>query len=106
MRTPTHILFDTIVLFLLDIFHALDFTIIGLSIMICAELIDLDHLFSKPIYAPRRNPFKTHFLHKKWLYVLIFSILLFFNSYSIYLGIGLMCHLFLDLIYIKLYKIK
>lgn len=34
--------------------------------LLSAQCIDIDHLFSRPIYDPKRNGFKTHFLHKNW----------------------------------------
>jgi len=74
------------------------FTIPLLILLFCAELIDLDHLFSYPIYVKGRNSFKTHFLHKNYLFVLIISIALLFFKPVFTLGLGLICHLFLDLI--------
>ncbi|OHA17398.1 MAG: hypothetical protein A2830_03965 [Candidatus Taylorbacteria bacterium RIFCSPHIGHO2_01_FULL_44_110] len=76
-----------------------------LALIISSNLVDLDHLFSRPIYHPKRNPFKTHFLHKKWMYMIALSFILFFVRPVMFLGVGLLLHFLLDYIYIKREKV-
>jgi hypothetical protein len=104
MLTPTHIVFSLAVYFILIKLGVIGFTISLLILLLCAELIDLDHLFSKPIYKKGRNPFKTHFLHKNWLILLVLSFVLIFVRPVFTLGLGLICHLFLDLVYVFIRK--
>ena len=78
---------------------------IDLVLVLSSNLIDLDHLFSNPIYHPKRNPFITHFLHKRWKVAIIFSILVLFYRPLMFLGIGLLLHFFLDYLYIKREKV-
>jgi hypothetical protein len=73
--------------------------------LFAAELIDLDHLFSKPIYKKKRNPFKTHYFHKKWKYVLVIAAILMFVKPLFMLGVGLEAHLLLDFVYVKVNKL-
>jgi hypothetical protein len=104
MLTPTHIAFSLLIYFVLIKLGFIGFTIPLLIFLLCAELIDLDHLFSKPIYVRGRNSFKTHFIHKHYFWVLGVSILLMFFKPVFTIGLGLICHLFLDLIYVFVYK--
>ncbi len=102
MMTLTHGGFDTLMYCGLDYFGVITFRYHDLLVLYSASLIDLDHLFSKPIFDPKRNPFKTHFLHKNWKVVILFSlVVLFFYRPLAFLGLGLLSHLLLDLIYIK-----
>ena len=102
MLTPTHSFFDTIIYFGLNYFGIIKFRYFDLIALYSAGLIDLDHLFSKPVFDPKRNPFKAHFLHKNWKTVILFSMIaLFFYRPLAFLGAGLLSHLFLDFIYIK-----
>ena len=102
MLTPTHSVFNTIIYFTLNCLGIIKFRYIDLILLYSAESIDLDHLFSKPIYDPKRNPFKSHFLHKKWKTIIILSMIaIFFYRPLAFLGMGLVAHLFLDYIYIK-----
>jgi len=102
MLTPTHALFDTLLYLGLNCFDILRFRYSDLIALYSANLIDLDHLFSKPIFDPTRNPFKAHFLHKNWKIVICFSVtFLFFYRPIAFLGAGLLSHLLLDFIYIK-----
>lgn len=79
------------------------FGVSGCLVLLMAELIDLDHLFSRPVYHPRRNPFKVHFLHKNWKWVLFVALMmLFYYPFSI-LGLGLILHLIEDYVYTKYY---
>ena len=105
MVTPIHLFFDTGIYFLINKVDIIDVNRIDLFILFSSELIDLDHLFSKPIYHSRRNPFKTHIFHKKWRIILIISILLLFYRPIMFLGIGLLSHILLDYLYIKIYKL-
>jgi len=58
MLTPTHGFFDTVIYFILTYFDIIKFRYFDLILLYSAGLIDLDHLFSKPIFDPKRNPFK------------------------------------------------
>lgn len=106
MITPVHIAFDLGIYFILKETWLVTANNLDLIFLISAQLIDLDHLFSKPIYHPRRNWFKTHFLHKNWLSICIISLLLMLYRPFLFLGIWLISHIFLDFIYLKIYKIK
>jgi hypothetical protein len=102
MLTPHHLIFDIIIyLGISSIFGLkLDFTI--LLIIFSANLIDLDHLFSRPIYDSKRNPFKKHFLHKNWIaLIVLFLSLSFFYHKLIFVCIGLLDHFFLDYIKVR-----
>jgi hypothetical protein len=100
MITPIHTIVNLIIYFISGNF--IKVTLIDLILLLSADLIDLDHLFSKPIYHPKRNPFKTHFLHKNYVIIIIISLILLFIRPVLFLGIGLLSHLFLDWIYVKL----
>ncbi len=64
MLTPTHSFFDTIIYFGLNYFDIIKFRYFDLIALYSAGLIDLDHLFSKPVFDPKRNPFKaTYNIH-------------------------------------------
>lgn len=106
MITPIHLLIDAGLYLGLDKLNILSPDGTDFILLISAELIDLDHLFSKPIYHPKRNPFKTHFLHKNWLVILAISILFTLYRPLLFLGLGLMSHLFLDYFYVKIYKLS
>jgi len=101
MTTPTHLVSNLVAFLILTHVQNLNPNYINLGLIIGSNLIDLDHLFSRPIYHPTRNPFKTHFLHKYWKIISIFSVLLFFYRPLVFLGIGLILHFFLDYLYIK-----
>ena len=101
MITPIHTLFNLVIFLLLGIIINPNYA--DLILLLSAELIDLDHLFSKPIYHPGRNPFKKHILHRNWLIILIISIALLFIRPVMFLGIGLISHLFIDCIYVKFF---
>ena len=103
MITPIHVAFKLLILFFLSQFTSINS--FDLIFLLSAELIDLDHLFSRPIYHPKRNPFKKHFLHRNWKFILLVATIFLFIRPIMFLGIGLMSHLFLDYIYIKMNKI-
>lgn len=105
MITPVHLVFDIGTYFLADKLNLINVGSTDLIILFSAELIDLDHLLSKPIYHPRRNPFKIHALHKRWLIILLLSIAFIFYRPVLFLGIGLLCHLLLDYLYVKIYRL-
>ena len=96
MTTPTHITSNLVVFLVLMYVKNLNPGYMDIGLMISSNLIDLDHLFSKPIYDPKRNPFKTHFLHKNWKLVSFLLILCFFFRSLLFLGVGLLLHFFLD----------
>lgn len=106
MITPIHLLFDYGIYEFLNKTGAVHTSGIDLILLFSENLIDLDHLFSRPIYKFKRNPFKTHPIHKKWKYVLVLAILLLFYRPTLFLGIGIMSHFFMDYLYLKIYKIK
>jgi hypothetical protein len=106
MITPIHLLFDFGAFTLLNELGVVHGTGTDMILLFSAELIDLDHLFSRPIYSVGRNPFRTHFLHKKWPVILAVAILFLFYRPILFLGIGLLAHLFLDYIYTLIYRSK
>jgi hypothetical protein len=97
--TPMHIIISLILYLFLGKFITVG--IIDLLLLLSAELIDLDHLFSKPIYHPKRNPFKNHFLHKNYIIMILVSLILVSMRPTLFLGIGLLSHLILDYIYVQ-----
>lgn len=106
MIIPIHLIFDVGIYSIINKINIVNANSVDLLLIFSAELIDLDHLFSKPIYQPRRNPFKTHFFHKNWPVILIISILFILYRPVLFLGIGLISHLLLDYCYVKMYKSK
>lgn len=105
MLTPIHLLFDLTIYLILKI-NIISINNIDLLLLLSAELIDLDHLFSKPIYHSQRNPFTTHVLHKNWLIIILVSTLLILLRPTLFFGIGLVSHLLLDYLYIKIYRLS
>ncbi len=105
MTTPTHITVNLGAFILLIQINSLSLNYVDLLLITTSNLIDLDHLFSRPIYHPKRNPFKTHFIHKRYKLVLLFSVIILFIRPLMFLGIGLILHLFLDYLYIKREKV-
>jgi len=101
MTTPTHVTTDLIIFLVLMHVQNFNPNYTDLGLIVGSNLIDLDHLFSCPIYHPKRNPFKTHVLHKYWKIISALSILLLFYRPLMFLGIGLILHFFLDYLYIK-----
>jgi hypothetical protein len=100
MTTPTHVIAN------LGLFALLRATAVNpgyadLALILSSNFIDLDHLSARPIYHPRRNPFKTHFFHRSWLILLTLSIVMLFVRPLMFLGFGLILHMALDYIYIK-----
>lgn len=100
MTTPTHVASNLVVFWVLMYIQNINPNYVDLTLMVGANLIDLDHLFSTPIYHPKRNPFKTHFLHKQWKIITFLAIFMIFTP-LMFLGIGLILHFFLDYLYIK-----
>jgi hypothetical protein len=100
MTIPTHVAANLVV------FGGLSLTALSpdgtdLILLISSNLIDLDHLFSKPIYHPRRNPFVTHPIHRHYCVVICVSLALLLYRPLMFLGIGVLVHFLLDYIYIK-----
>ena len=104
MTTPTHVISNLVVVVMAQQI-GINLGVYDLFLILLSNLIDLDHLFSRPVYHPRRNPFVTHFLHKNWKIVLALSVLMFLNRNLLFLGIGLILHFFLDYVYVKREKI-
>ena len=101
MTTPTHVAVNLGVFLALMQIPSVAPNYTDLVLMLGSNLIDLDHLFSRPIYHPKRNSFTTHPLHKQWRVLLVLSILMLFIRPIVFLGIGLLLHLFLDYLYNK-----
>jgi hypothetical protein len=105
MTTPTHVAFDLGIFLILSNTTALNLNYYDLALILASNLIDLDHLFSKPIYHPKRNPFITHGIHKRWILLTGLSLGLLFIRPTMFLGIGLLAHLLLDYIYVRREKL-
>ena len=105
MTTPTHLIVDlSIFIIFLNITNiSPDYG--DLTLLAGSNLIDLDHLLSKPIYHPKRNPFKTYIFHKQWRVFVILGVALIFFRPFMFLGVGLLLHLFLDYLYIVREKV-
>jgi len=98
--TPIHFGFNVIIYYLISVLFSIEFVLFNLIYLLLAELIDLYHLFSRPIYVKRRDPFKTHFFHKNFIFIILFAILIMFISVPfVFIGLGLISHIFLDFIY-------
>ena len=78
MITPTHIAINFATLFAVVKLDYVDIQMNDVILLLSSEFVDIDHLFSKPIYHPRRNPFKTHFLHKRWILIVVIAIFYYF----------------------------
>ena len=106
MTTPTHVTSNLIVFLILTHIQNLNPNYTDLGLIIGSNLIDLDHLFSRPIYQSKRNPFKIHFLHQHWKIISILSVILLSYRPLMFLGIGFILHFFLDYLYIKRANVK
>lgn len=105
MLTPVHIATSaSFSLAAARVFH-IDFGISDAAILLCAELIDLDHLFARPVYEKKRNSFRTHLLHKQWKLILAIAIAMLTIRPLFFGGIGIIFHLTLDLVYNKVHKL-
>jgi hypothetical protein len=93
-NTLIHIASNIILSGILYLFFPLQIITI-LTQQILSNLIDLDHLFKRPIYDKNRCSINFHYLHKTWL-IPIYCIGLFTNLKWFFLGILL--HLLLDYI--------
>ena len=60
-------------------------------------LVDLDHLFANPIFQLNRCSINFHPLHSYYA-MLIYFILIFFRKPLNIIGVGLLFHMFTDLI--------
>ncbi len=98
MLLPTHLAIDALVALGLDKSGVLKITTLDWILIFASNLVDIDHLWSRPIYKAGRNSFKTHFIHKNWLVVSAVAILMLFWRPLIFLGVGLILHFVLDLI--------
>ncbi|HEY9583983.1 MAG TPA: DUF6122 family protein [Candidatus Paceibacterota bacterium] len=105
MTTPTHIATNLGIFIILTSSGLISADYPDLVLLLSSDLIDLDHLFSKPIYHPRRNPFKTHFLHKHWIILGLISLGSILYRPLTFLGIGLVSHMLLDYLYTKREKV-
>jgi len=105
MLLPAHVAVKTVLFFVLLKSGIMEVDYLDLAWLFSVSLVDVDHLFSKPIYHPKRNPFKTHFLHKNWEALIAISLLLMLFRPVLFLGIGILLHLFLDWIYCKRVKV-
>ena len=66
-------------------------------IMLATMLVDLDHLFANPIFQLNRCSINFHPLHSYYA-MLIYFILIFFRKPLNIIGVGLLFHMFTDLI--------
>jgi len=66
-------------------------------IMLATMLVDLDHLFSTPIYQPDRCSIGSHFLHTYWA-IGVYFVLCFCKKPYRFIGLGLLLHMLTDLI--------
>lgn len=60
-------------------------------------LVDLDHLLASPIFQPNRCSINFHYLHTYYAMILYALLLLFPKPFNI-IGIGLLFHMFTDLV--------
>lgn len=99
--TPIHFSFNIIIYYVISTITPVEFLLIPCIFLLLAEIIDIDHLFSKSAYRERRNPFKTRYLHKHWKFIIILAVLATPFYPALFFGIGLMSHLLLDYTYTK-----
>ncbi len=64
-------------------------------IMLLTMLVDADHLFSTPVFAPDRLSINFHLLHTYWA-MIIYVLLLFFKGIWKIIGVGLLFHMLTD----------
>lgn len=67
----------------------------ALSLFILSNVIDADHLLSRPIYNPKRNSIGFHLFHKKIL-IPFYIAGCFIPGITKYLFIGILLHMILD----------
>lgn len=60
-------------------------------------LVDIDHLFANPIFEANRCSINFHFLHTYYA-MAFYVVLLFFRKPFNIIGIGLLFHMFTDLV--------
>ncbi len=106
MNTPVHIAANVGVFLVLTQVPHIHPNYTDLALLIGSNLIDLDHLFSVPIYDPRRNSFKAHPLHKNWAVVSSISVLMLAYRPLAFLGIGVLLHFLLDHLYNKIERLS
>lgn len=94
MIQPVHAL--TGILVWLRLSSIISVTHIDLVLILCADLIDLDHLFTKNVFDINRSSFSTHILHQNWKLISIVAILFLFIKPISFLGIGILIHFSLD----------
>ncbi len=66
-------------------------------ILLATMLVDLDHLFASPIFQENRCSINFHPLHTYYA-MIIYIVLLFFRKPFQIIGIGLLFHMFTDLV--------
>jgi hypothetical protein len=66
-------------------------------ILLATMLVDLDHLLAEPIFQANRCSINFHPLHSYYA-MIIYVLLLFFRKPFRIIGIGLLFHMFTDLI--------
>jgi len=101
MTTVEHVAVNLGAFFILTRVDGLNPNYVDLSLLIGSNLIDLDHLFSRPIYNAKRNSFGAHFLHKHWRMVSLLSLGMLFVRPVAFLGLGILLHFLLDYLYNK-----
>ncbi|HEY4486242.1 MAG TPA: DUF6122 family protein [Candidatus Paceibacterota bacterium] len=106
MTTPTHVAVNLVAFLALMYVPTIDPNYTDLMLLVGSNLIDLDHLLTRPIYDPKRNSFTSHPLHKHWMLVSLASMVMLFIRPISFLGIGLLLHFFLDYLYNKRERIQ
>lgn len=96
MLTPTHIALDLAFVAVVAYFFGVQIVYTDIFLVLSSNFIDLDHLSARPAYHPRRNSFKTHFLHRGWIWLSLMSVFIIFIRPLAFLGVGLLLHFFLD----------
>ena len=66
-------------------------------ILLLTMLVDLDHLFATPIFQANRCSIGFHPLHSYYA-IAVYFVLLFFKNPLRIIGIGLLFHMFTDLV--------
>lgn len=64
--------------------------------MLCTMLVDVDHLFSVPIFEASRNSIGNHFLHSYPMIALYFVGILFLKKNYRIIATGLFFHMLTD----------
>ncbi|WP_254073674.1 DUF6122 family protein [Cellulophaga sp. HaHaR_3_176] len=94
LRFTIHYGIHFLVPFLIGYFFYTDNRQKAILILLAGILIDVDHLFTSPIFVSNRCSINFHFFHQYWAIALYFC-LLFFKKTRIF-GIALLLHIIAD----------